>query len=296
MWSTARGTRSSIARSRSNSSGPTPPGMRRFATVFSGRPVSQLLISHPGVATLFEAGETGSDGEDGVTQLYLASELVTGHNLEAELSKGPMPVDRVIDTGVQLAEALSAAHKLGIVHRDIKPSNLMITPDGRVKVLDFGVAKRVEWAGGPGDDAETLTYTARGAIVGTPAYMAPEQVGGGIADARTDVHGAGCVLYQMLSGKTPFGTGSPSDVMRRVIVSPPTSLKTLRAGVAASAGGCHRKGPRARIRPTAISLPTSSRLHCGKQRPRPECGVRSRISGPSRRPGPRWLPFWLSLW
>ncbi len=186
-------------------------------------------INHSGVATLYEAGETEADGDDDVTQLFLASELVSGRSLEAELQKGPLPIDRVIDIGVQLAEALAAAHELGIVHRDIKPSNVMITPDERVKVLDFGVAKRVEWAGRPGDDAQTLTYTARGAVVGTPAYMAPEQVGGSTADARTDIHGAGCVLYQMLTGEAPFGTGSPSEVMRRVIVSPPTSPKKLRA-------------------------------------------------------------------
>ena len=186
-------------------------------------------INHPGVATLFEAGEAEVEGDDSGSQLYLASELVHGRSLEAVLSKGGLPVDRVIDIGLQLAEALAAAHELGIVHRDIKPSNVMITPNERVKVLDFGVAKRVEWAGEPGDDAATLTYTARGAVVGTPAYMAPEQVGGGAADARTDIHGAGCVLYQMLTGEAPFGTGSPSEVMRRVIVAPPTSLKTLRA-------------------------------------------------------------------
>ena len=186
-------------------------------------------INHSGVATLYEAGETEGDGDDDVTQLYLASELVSGCSLEAELQKGPLAVDRVIGIGVQLAEALSAAHQLGIVHRDIKPSNLMMNPDGQLKVLDFGVAKRVDWTGRPGDDAETLTFTARGAVVGTPAYMAPEQVGGGVADARTDIHGAGCVLYQMLSGKSPFGTGPASEVMRRVIVSPPTSLKSLRA-------------------------------------------------------------------
>jgi len=188
-------------------------------------------INHSGVATLFEAGETEPVENGGKPQLYLASELVEGQNLEGVLRNEPLPIERVIDLGVQLAEALAAAHELGIVHRDIKPSNLMVTDGGQLKVLDFGIAKRVGWAGVQGDDAETLTYTARGAIVGTPAYMAPEQVAGGVADARTDIHGAGCVLYQMLTGRGPFGSGAPSEVMRRVIVTPPKPLRTLRAEV-----------------------------------------------------------------
>lgn len=187
-------------------------------------------INHPGVATLFEAGEAAPEGED-EPQLFLASELVEGESLDQVLGNGVLSPERAVDLGIQLAEALAAAHDLGIVHRDIKPSNLMVGGDGRLKVLDFGVAKRVGWTGEPGDDDKTLTCTARGAVVGTPAYMAPEQVAGGTVDARTDIHGAGCVLYQMLCGRAPFGRGSPSEVMRRVIVTPPTPLRTLRAEV-----------------------------------------------------------------
>jgi tetratricopeptide (TPR) repeat protein/tRNA A-37 threonylcarbamoyl transferase component Bud32 len=187
-------------------------------------------INHQGVATLYEAGEAAPDS-DGQPQLFFASELVAGKSLDQRLGDGVMPPERVVDLGVQLAEALAAAHSLGIVHRDIKPSNLMVGDDDRLKVLDFGVAKRTGWIGDPDDDERTLTCTARGAVVGTPAYMAPEQVVGGIADARTDIHGAGCVLYQMLCGHAPFGKGSPSEVMRRVIVTPPAPLRTLCAEV-----------------------------------------------------------------
>ena len=187
-------------------------------------------INHSGVATLYEAGESAPD-ETEATQLFFASELVEGRSLEEMLGDGPLPVETVIDLGVQLAEALEAAHDLNIVHRDIKPSNVMVTPDNRVKVLDFGVAKRVGWGGSDQDSAQTLTYTAAGVVVGTPAYMAPEQVAGGAADSRTDIHGAGCVLYQMLTGKAPFGSGSPSEVMRRVIVTPPEPMRTLRAEI-----------------------------------------------------------------
>jgi len=187
-------------------------------------------INHPGVATLFEAGEAEPDGE-GAPQLFLASELVEGQSLEEILREGPLPVERVIDLGLQLTDALEAAHELGIVHRDIKPSNLMMTPDGRLKVLDFGVAKRFGWVGQSVDEAATMTYTAHGAVVGTPAYMAPEQVAGSTADGRTDIHAVGCVLYQMLTGNAPFGSGSPSEVMRRVIVTPPKPLRTIRAEV-----------------------------------------------------------------
>jgi tetratricopeptide (TPR) repeat protein/tRNA A-37 threonylcarbamoyl transferase component Bud32 len=187
-------------------------------------------INHPGVAMLYEAGEADPDGE-GQPQLFLASELVEGRSLEEILADGPLPVDRVVDLGIQLAEALAAAHQLGIVHRDVKPSNLMVKSDGCLKVLDFGIAKRIGWVGEEADSAATLTYTARGAVVGTPAYMAPEQVAGGTADGRTDIHGAGCVLYQMLTGKPPFGAGSPSEVMRRVIVTPPEPLRSIRTDV-----------------------------------------------------------------
>ncbi len=187
-------------------------------------------INHAGVATLYEAGE-GAPDETEATQLFFASELVEGRSLEALLHDGPLPVESVIDLGVQLAEALEAAHELDIVHRDIKPSNVMVTPDNRIKVLDFGVAKRVGWGDSDQDSAQTLTYTAAGVVVGTPAYMAPEQVAGGAADRRTDIHGAGCVLYQMLTGKAPFGSGSPSEVMRRVIVTPPKPLRSLRAEI-----------------------------------------------------------------
>jgi tetratricopeptide (TPR) repeat protein/tRNA A-37 threonylcarbamoyl transferase component Bud32 len=187
-------------------------------------------INHPGVATLYEVGETEAD-EGGTSQLFLASELVQGRSVEEILKDGPLPLTEVIQLGLQLAEALAAAHALGIVHRDIKPSNLMVTSEGRLKVLDFGVAKRIGWVGEDHDDAATVTYTAHGAVVGTPAYMAPEQVAGGDADARTDIHGAGCVLYQMLTGNRPFGSGAPSEVMRRVIVTPPKPLRNLRTEV-----------------------------------------------------------------
>ena len=187
-------------------------------------------INHPGVATLFEAGEAEPDGE-GAPQLFLASELIEGQSLEEILRDGPLPIEQVIDLGLQLTDALAAAHELGIVHRDIKPSNLMVTPGGQIKVLDFGVAKRFGWVGQSVDEAATMTYTGHGAVVGTPAYMAPEQVAGSAADGRTDIHAAGCVLYQMLTGNAPFGSGSPSEIMRRVIVTPPKPLRTIRVEV-----------------------------------------------------------------
>jgi Flp pilus assembly protein TadD/tRNA A-37 threonylcarbamoyl transferase component Bud32 len=175
-------------------------------------------INHPGIATIYEAGESDEGW------LYLASELVHGETLKARVGRGAIQSDEAIDLGIQLAEALAAAHQAGAVHRDIKPGNLMVTPDGRLKVLDFGLA-RLSARGGPGtEDDATMTRTTAGMVVGTPAYMSPEQAAGQAVDARTDVFAAGCVLYEMLTGTSPFKSSSVPETLRRVLVEEPEPL------------------------------------------------------------------------
>ena len=174
------------------------------------------VLTHPGIATVYEAGEAAADEAGGPTPLYIAEELVEGETLAERLRRGPLEVPEVLRLGEQMADALGEAHARGIVHRDVKPSNLMLTPDGRLKVLDFGLARRHVWGGEPGaSEAETLSRTTPGLIVGTPAYMAPEQIAGEAVDARADVYSGGCVLYELLSGRPPFTGANTAEVLRR---------------------------------------------------------------------------------
>lgn len=181
-------------------------------------------INHPGVATIYEAGET----DDGL--LYLASELVHGETLKEMVGRGKLPATEVIDIGIQLAEALQAAHDRGAIHRDIKPSNIMMGRDGRLKILDFGLARLVatddDSDGGASsiDDRRTIDQTQAGAVVGTPAYMSPEQATAVKVDPRTDIFSAGCVLYELLTGVSPFRSGSVSETLRRVLCEQPPSI------------------------------------------------------------------------
>ena len=179
-------------------------------------------ISHPNVATIYEAGSC----DDG--SIYLASELIRGETLTRRLRRGRLSVDEQWDLGIQLTRGLAAAHEAGIVHRDIKPGNLMVTDDGRLKILDFGLARLNQPLGGQADDdGDTLTRTRPGHFLGTPAYMSPEQVTGAEVDATSDVFSCGCVLYEMVSGKAPFSAESVSETVRRILSEDPPDLDTL---------------------------------------------------------------------
>jgi len=181
-------------------------------------------LNHPGIATLYEAGEA----DDG--RLFFASELVLGETLEAILSRGRLDFDRVAGLGTQLAEAVAAAHAHGIVHRDLKPANLMVTPEGRLKILDFGLARGREPVQGDrptGAATQTFAATRVGAILGTPAYMSPEQATGGPVDARSDVFSTGCVLYEMACGLRPFEGDSVHSILRRVLAEDPPSVEVV---------------------------------------------------------------------
>ncbi|MEE4271139.1 MAG: protein kinase [Thermoanaerobaculales bacterium] len=184
-------------------------------------------INHPGVATIYEAGET----DDGL--LFLASELVDGETLKEIVDRGALPSDEVISLGIQLADALEAAHGNGAVHRDIKPSNLMLGADGRLKVLDFGLARLLigddegsSDATSAPDEGGPVDMTQDGAVVGTPAYMSPEQASGMKVDARTDIFSAASVLFEMLTGRSPFHSGSVPETLRRVLCEEPPSLES----------------------------------------------------------------------
>ena len=154
-------------------------------------------LSHPAIATIYSFEEL--DGS-----LYMVSELVRGRTLREELANGPIPRDRLLSTLLAIAEGLGAAHERGIVHRDLKPDNVIRRADGQVKVLDFGLARTA----GSGSDPTLTQLTMAGAAVGTPGYMAPEQISGGVIDTRTDTYAFGVLAAELATGRHPFASGS----------------------------------------------------------------------------------------
>jgi serine/threonine-protein kinase len=175
-------------------------------------------LNHPRIASLF-----GMEHVDG--QHFLVMELVEGETLADRLRRGPMQVEDALPIAAQIAEGLEAAHDKGVVHRDLKPANVKITPDGQVKVLDFGLAKvmETEAASGSAVNSPTLSMmaTQAGLILGTAAYMSPEQAKGFPADHRSDVFAFGTVLFEMLTGRQPFQGDTAPDVLASVLVREP---------------------------------------------------------------------------
>ena len=171
-------------------------------------------LNHSNIATIH-----GIEEHDGIRALVL--ELVEGDTLADRIRAGPMAIPEAVAIARQIANALDAAHEKGIVHRDLKPANIKITPAGVVKVLDFGLAKLDP--AGPRDESPTLTLdrTHAGTIAGTVPYMSPEQARGLEVDKRTDVWAFGCVLYEMLTGRSAFGRATPTDTLAAVIHSEP---------------------------------------------------------------------------
>ena len=187
-------------------------------------------LNHPGILTIHEAGDV-----DGCQ--FMATELVDGDTLRQILSqRGRLPLTEALAIAVQAAAALAAAHKAGIVHRDIKPENVMVRPDGYVKLLDFGIAKLTQRPDERADADQitrTLSQTADGMIVGTVPYMAPEQARGAAVDARSDIWSLGCLLYEMLAGRSPFAGPTTSDVLVAILDKEPAPLTAPPANIPA---------------------------------------------------------------
>jgi len=174
-------------------------------------------LNHPNIATIY--GLEQSEGAH-----YLVMELVPGKTLADRVKVGAMPVKEALKIAVQIAEALEAAHERGIIHRDLKPANVKVTPEGRVKVLDFGLAKAFVGEGGQDlSEAPTLTFAAteEGRIMGTPAYMSPEQARGKPVDKRTDIWSFGCLLYELLTGKRTFRGETTQDTIAVILEREP---------------------------------------------------------------------------
>ena len=169
-------------------------------------------MQHPNIVALCDIGTW-----EGLT--YISMEFVDGVGLDRVIQgSGKMAIERAASIGAQIAEALDAAHKQGVIHRDIKPANIMILPGDRVKVTDFGIAKVT-------DSAEHLTVT--GSLLGTPSYMSPEQARGGEIDGRSDLFSLGCILYEMLAGQRAFRGESITALLFKIITEEPPSLRDL---------------------------------------------------------------------
>ena len=169
-------------------------------------------LNHAGIAAIY-----GLEKSDDTQALVL--ELVEGPTLADRIAKGPIPLDEALPIAKQIAEALEAAHEAGVIHRDLKPANIKVREDGTVKVLDFGLAKALDTTPeGDPDESPTLTAAATqmGVILGTAAYMSPEQAKGKAADKRADVWAFGCVFYEMLAGRRAFEGGDISEVLAAV--------------------------------------------------------------------------------
>ncbi len=189
---------------------------RRARFVQEARAASAL--NHPHIVTVHDIAS--AEGTD-----FIVMELVPGKTLDALIPRHGMRLGEVLKVTIPLADALAAAHGAGIVHRDLKPANVMVTPEGVVKVLDFGVAKLTEAEEGAREDATTLDARAKlsqtGTVAGTPAYMSPEQATGGAVDARSDVFSFGAVLYEMVTGRRPFGGGSTAEMLASLLKEQP---------------------------------------------------------------------------
>jgi hypothetical protein len=181
-------------------------------------------LSHPNVIAIFDTGvhEDPSTGS-GQANLYVVMELLTGQTLRERLAAGPMPVRKAVDTAVQIARGLGAAHGKGIVHRDLKPENVFLLDDGQVKILDFGLARQAAETAHSGA-TQTMAMTGAGTVMGTVGYMAPEQVRGLVVDARADVFAFGAVLYEMVSGQRAFQRDTAADTMTAILTQDPPEL------------------------------------------------------------------------
>ena len=201
-------------------------------------------LNHPNVVTLYSVEESG-----GVH--FLTMELIEGQPLNQLIPANGLPVERIVEITGALAEALAAAHEKGIMHRDLKPANVMVTAEGRVKVLDFGLAKDVGAETSDGATQSSAGLTQAGIVMGTPAYMSPEQVSGRALDCRTDIFSLGVILHEMATGHRPFKGTSAAELVSSILRDDPPLVTELRADLPGDLARvirrCLEKDPRHRV-------------------------------------------------
>ena len=245
-------------------------------------------LNHPNILAVFDIGRHNGSP-------FLVSELLEGDSLRAALDRGALPQRKTIEYGVQIAHGLAAAHEKGIVHRDLKPENVFITKDGRIKILDFGLAKLAQKAG---DGLEEVTLagsnTEAGLVMGTASYMAPEQVRGEAADPRTDIFAFGAVLYEMLAGVRAFRRDTAAETMTAVLNDDPPELsdpgRLVSPALERIVRRCLEKSPEQRFQ-SARDLSFALSALSGTE----TSGVRAAAAAPRRLPVLLWLTAALAL-
>ena len=214
-------------------------------------------LSHSNVVTLYEVGET-----DGVH--YIAMELLTGTTVRELLrERGKIPVDEALNILLQVARALDYAHKQGVIHRDVKPDNIVVTDEGVVKLTDFGIARA----------ANDLLSTQKGMLVGSPAYMSPEQILGEPVDDRTDIYSLGVTAYEMLTGRKPFDAPAVTAMMHRIVYDEPDAAPELRRPAEAALRHALAKKPEERPSSAVVFVEELSAAYYGTAVVSPEARI-----------------------
>jgi Tol biopolymer transport system component len=201
---------------------------------------AEAALSHPNILALHDVGD-----ENG--RVYAVMELLEGETLRTRLDRGPLVWRKAVEIAGAIADGLAAAHGKGVVHRDLKPANVFLTADGRVKVLDFGLAKLREPVDPEGADSPTLSQTQPGRLLGTVGYMSPEQVAGKPADARSDIFALGCVLHEMVSGQRSFARATAAETMTAILNEEPPEPETAPLELRRLIAHCLEKDSEARF-------------------------------------------------
>src|ERR1035438_6367261 len=219
-----------------------PERLRRFEQEAQ----ATAALNHPNIVSIFHVGQYAGSP-------YIVTELLQGETLRDRLRKGPMRLQEVLDCGGEIRCGLAAAHDAGIVHRDLKPENIWVTKDGRIKILDFGLAK-LDPNKAASPDGATVTIrqeTSPGHVLGTVGYMSPEQVRGQVADARSDIFAAGAILYEMLTGKLAFRKATSAETMTAILNEDPPTISqvapSVPPGLQRVVNRCLAKSPEQRI-------------------------------------------------
>src|ERR1700681_4052133 len=189
---------------------------------FQNEAQAVAALSHPNILSIFDVGAFGGAP-------FSVMELLEGKTLRERLNEGAVSSRKALEYATQIAAGLAAAHARGITHRDLKPENVFVTRDGRVKILDFGLAKSNAPASGAASSEATLNVTSRGTVLGTVGYMSPEQVRGQTVDSRSDLFAFGAILYEMLAGRRAFSGPSPVETMNAILKEEPPELTRTNA-------------------------------------------------------------------